>query len=190
MPRLGISLLLCVSFALACGKAPGSAGEPDPCRLDAVVSVRDSVVGPFRIGEPAASVIARCPVGLDSVISDPNGSDGNRTLVVRVDGDSAYLAIASDSVFMIRVFSSRFRTAEGFGPGASVRPLLHAEGAKATRLHAPMLQVNRYCSMTFVFDRWHGDDDYATELSAGHLLVWPESPTVTEIVVSRCQGAA
>ena len=172
----------------ACAPSATVSAPTSSCAVDSVAVLRDSVAGPFKIGEHADSVRARCDVAADSVRPDPGGSDSNRSLLIRFGSDSALLVVSNDTVFMIRVFSARFQTVEGFAAGRSLGPVLRAAGARASRLHTNVLQINRYCGMDFHFDRWHGNDEFATELSAGHLMMWPEMPAITEVVVHACRS--
>lgn len=190
MHRVLATMVLVFAVGVGCSPDSRPSSAAPRCGFDPAVALQDSAAGAFRLGESAASVLSRCPAVQDTVVTAPSGGDDDRTLIVRMDGDSAYLAVAGDSVYMIRVFSSRFRTAEGFGPGAPIRPLLLAAGATATRLHTNVLKIQRYCSLTFHFDEWSGDEEFGTTLSAGHLLLWTSSPTVTEVVIGRCYGAA
>jgi hypothetical protein len=103
--------------ATDCGVPPGD------------VQVEEGV-GVLRIGTSAEEVRQRCRVVRDTTLLDLEGMQARR-LVVSIGDDTAVAEIVADSVWRVRLTSSRFRAGGGLGIGTSASALAAIPGARA-----------------------------------------------------------
>ena len=103
--------------ATDCGVLPGD------------VQVEEGV-GVLRIGTSVEEVRQRCRVVRDTTVLDNEGMPARR-LVVSIGDDTAVAEIVEDSVWRVRLTSSRFRAGGGLGIGTSGSALAAIPGARA-----------------------------------------------------------
>lgn len=164
-----------------------------PCRDPAQWEVRDSAIGPIRIGAAADSVVRLCPGTRDSMVRNQNmeGVDTVRVLFVPVGTrDTVQVTIEPHErrVDAIAVTSSRFRTADSLGVGALIGKWRAISGVRVfygDHSDEGVLVVPNHCGVIFrISGGGHVPSDRTT--NEAELATWPDTVSIAEIIVSPC----
>lgn len=177
---------------LACGGAEPSVetGREDRPVADCGVAAEDvqvaGGVGVLRPGASVAEVEAECSVVLDTVQAGPEGMPV-RTLLVALGGDSVVAEIAADTVWRLRLTSSRFRTPAGFAVGTPAKVLAAANGARVQIGEGEVyMVVAGECGVSYRI----AGVDFGTVAAARSpeqaLADLPDSARVDRILIWRC----
>ena len=143
-------------------------------------------IGVLRPGATVADVRAGCAVARDTVEPGLEGMSV-RTLLVALGADSVVAEIAADTVWRLRLTSTRFRTPAGFGVGTLAKELAAADGARVQIGEGEVyMVVAGECGVSY---RIAGADFGAVAAARSReqaLAELPDSARVDRILVWQC----
>jgi peptidoglycan LD-endopeptidase LytH len=167
--------------------------EVPTCDANAT-AITDTSIGPLYLGESAAGLRARCAAVLDTSVIIPmtgwvDTVAAKRLVVVGVPVLAIY---EGDRVTALRVASPGLQTVDSITVGTSIARFRNKLGIRVSPAsHSPtaVLRDRSHCGMIFELSSW-GAAEPVNEgdppLTGSRLATWPDSITVSGIVVTRC----
>lgn len=164
-----------------------------PCSDPGEWEVRDSAIGPIRVGAAADSVLRLCAGIRDSVVHhrDMEWVDTTRVLYVPVGTrDTVQVTIEphEQRVDAIAVRTGPFRTADSLGIGAPITQWRRIPGVRVLygdHSDDGALLVPSHCGLTFGISGG-GDAPADRVADMQDIAAWPDTVRITEIIVTPC----
>ena len=152
--------------------------------------IRTDGIGALKLGMPADSLKAICPVVFDKVRQGPEGMI-QRVMLVAFPPDAVEAEIVNDSVWRIDIESPAFKTRDSVGVGSPLREVLaHLVAAQGVTGEGNFAVVDRSdCGMSFILNGGIPSPS-GRVWTKKDLATLPSARQVRRILVYRCPGRA